>query len=83
MASESSSSQYAALKSCLGPDGNDGVSNPVKLMEHAGDPKEKIPILQVLEESAKDSDEEPLWKWAERRSNFKASMTYLVQSINQ
>jgi len=48
-----------ALKSCLGPDGNvrtDCMSNLVKLMEHTSNPKEKIPILQVLEKSALDPD---------------------------
>jgi len=48
-----------ALKSCLGQDGNvrtDCMSNLVKLMEHTSNPKEKIPILHVLEKSAKDPD---------------------------
>ncbi len=48
-----------AFKSCLGPDGNvraDCMSKLVKLMEHTSNPKEKIPILQVLKKWAKDPD---------------------------
>lgn len=48
-----------ALKSCLGTDGNvrtECMSNLVKLMEQTTNPRDKIPILQVLETSALDPD---------------------------